>query len=68
MGSAAGGEAKTRHPGSLGEMRIHTLEDGADGKVIHIATEGDWIIRGVAGEFYPCKPSIFEATYERVEP
>jgi hypothetical protein len=25
---------------------------------------GDWIIKGVAGEFYPCKPDIFEATYE----
>lgn len=25
---------------------------------------GDWVIRGVAGEFYPCKDSIFEATYE----
>ena len=30
------------------------------------ATCGDWIIRGVAGEFYPCKESIFEATYEPV--
>jgi hypothetical protein len=29
---------------------------------------GDWIIRGVHGEFYPCKPSIFAATYEPVEP
>jgi hypothetical protein len=28
------------------------------------ALEGDWIIRGVKGEFYPCKPDIFEATYE----
>ena len=28
---------------------------------------GDWIIRGVKGEFYPCKPDIFEATYEPVE-
>ena len=27
---------------------------------------GDWIIRGVQGEFYPCKPDIFEATYESV--
>jgi hypothetical protein len=31
------------------------------------ADEGDWIIKGVKGEFYPCKPDIFEATYERVE-
>ena len=28
---------------------------------------GSWIIKGVAGEFYPCKPDIFEQTYERVE-
>jgi hypothetical protein len=27
---------------------------------------GDWIIRGVSGELYPCKPDIFEATYEAV--
>lgn len=29
------------------------------------ATPGDWIIRGVKGEIYPCKPDIFEATYEK---
>jgi hypothetical protein len=28
------------------------------------AVPGDWIIRGVKGEFYPCKPDVFEATYE----
>lgn len=31
------------------------------------ACEGDWIIKGIKGEFYPCKPDIFEATYEKVE-
>jgi hypothetical protein len=30
-------------------------------------TPGDWIITGVKGEKYPCKPDIFEATYEKVE-
>ena len=30
------------------------------------AEPGDWIIKGVKGEFYPCKSDIFEATYERV--
>lgn len=30
-------------------------------------TKGDYIIKGVQGEFYPCKPDIFEATYERVD-
>lgn len=32
-----------------------------------VASKGDWIIRGVKGELYPCKPDIFEATYETVE-
>ena len=32
------------------------------------ADPGDWVIRGVKGEFYPCKPDIFEATYEAVSP
>ncbi len=27
---------------------------------------GDWVIKGVKGEFYPCKPDIFELTYERI--
>lgn len=31
-------------------------------------TEGDMVIRGVKGEFYPCKPDIFAATYEPAEP
>jgi hypothetical protein len=31
------------------------------------ALPGDWIIRGVASEFYPCKPEIFDATYEPAE-
>jgi hypothetical protein len=31
------------------------------------AEPGDWIIRGVKGEFYPCKPDIFAATYESAE-
>ncbi|MCG7598878.1 PGDYG domain-containing protein [Halomonas sp. McH1-25] len=33
----------------------------------HRCNEGDYIIRGVKGELYPCKPDIFEATYEPVE-
>jgi hypothetical protein len=39
---------------------IKTLE--GDMKI----TEGDFIIKGVKGEFYPCKPDIFEATYEKL--
>jgi hypothetical protein len=30
------------------------------------ANEGDYIIKGIKGEFYPCKPDIFEATYEKI--
>lgn len=41
---------------------IDTLEGG------HIVCPGDWIITGVQGEHYPCKPDIFAATYEIVEP
>jgi hypothetical protein len=37
---------------------VPTLEGG------HIVTPGDWIITGVQGELYPCKPDIFAATYE----
>ena len=40
---------------------IHTLEGDM------IAEAGDYNIKGVQGEFYPCKPGIFEATYERVD-
>jgi len=42
-------------------LRIQTLE----GEMT--ANLGDWIIKGVKGEFYPCKSDIFEATYEPVE-
>ena len=49
------------------EFEIVTLEDGNILKAKHVATEGDWIIKGVQGEFYACKPDIFEQTYERVE-
>jgi len=31
------------------------------------ALSGDWIIKGIQGEYYPCKPDIFEKTYELVE-
>ena len=51
---------------AVGWAQIGTLEDGEDGQAKHIANEGDFIIRGVSGEFYPCKPDIFEKTYEQV--
>ena len=33
----------------------------------HVLSTGDYIIRGVKGEYYPCKPDIFELSYEKVE-
>lgn len=33
---------------------------------VFTVTDKDWIIKGVKGEFYPCKPDIFEQTYEKV--
>ena len=41
-----------------GPIVIETYEGEATAQV------GDWIIKGIKGEFYPCKPDIFEATYE----
>ncbi len=47
-------------PGHAELLRIRTLEGVME------ASDGDWIIKGVAGEFYPCKPDIFATTYESV--
>lgn len=44
-----------------GRAIVRTLEGE-----LHVS-EGDWIITGVKGEKYPCKPDIFEATYEPVD-
>ena len=41
---------------------INTLEGEMIGRI------GDWIIKGVNGEYYPCKPDIFEKTYEEAKP
>lgn len=43
-----------------GQLYIKTLEG------VNHATIGDYIIKGVQGEFYPCKPDIFEETYEEI--
>lgn len=47
--------------GLNGGLIIPTLEGNM------VANTGDWIIKGVNGEFYPCKPDIFNKTYEPVE-
>lgn len=53
------GGGKVRCQGKL--VMINTLEGSMT------ATPGDWVIRGVQGEHYPCKPDIFDATYDPVE-
>lgn len=56
-------EAKASDPNDVAEwVDIPTLEG------VMRANLGDYIIRGVQGEFYPCKPDIFEQTYEPVAP
>ena len=82
-GSTADGEAIVAWiRGRSGDAHVATVssettEDGEQFEVgVDIVTlEGtmracpyDWVIRGVAGEFYPCKPDIFNATYVAVEP
>lgn len=43
------------------ELHIRTLEGDM------VANDGDYIIKGMQGEFYPCKPDVFERTYEPME-
>jgi len=60
-GMVSAGHAGHRdRPNECTRLRIHTLEGSM------LVNRGDWIIRGVKGEFYPCKPDIFAATYESV--
>lgn len=53
-------EASKEHRGARIGLLIPTLEG------IMLGVENDWVIRGVQGELYPCKPDIFEATYEPI--
>lgn len=57
------GEHTCKHCGN--QMHVHGWIDTLEGG--HIVCPGDWIITGVQGEHYPCKPDIFEATYEAVD-
>ncbi len=54
------GVCEKAHDGVFGGPHVHTLEGRLN------ISHGDWIITGVKGERYPCKPDIFEATYELV--
>ena len=55
-----GGQTTCRHCGGI--MHDHGWIDTKEGG--HIVCPGDWIITGVAGELYPCKPDIFAASYD----
>lgn len=66
MGNGMGFFYKAGHPEAKGELEVCTLEDGEHLGVRHIAVEGDYIVKGVQGEFYAVKPDIFHATYEAV--
>ncbi|MDM5132914.1 hypothetical protein OB962_18240 [Aeromonas piscicola] len=57
--------------GQFRPREVHTRDIGAPLEIktlegVMSANPGDYIIKGVAGEFYPCKPDIFRATYEQV--
>jgi hypothetical protein len=58
------------HDWSAGAVKKATTDmlfvDTLEGRML--ADLGDWIIKGVKGEFYPCKPDIFAATYEATDP
>jgi len=70
QGNPRGDEGYTRferqgeEPNSALGLLLRTLET-QEGDTL-LARGNDWIIKGVKGEFYPCKPDIFEATYEAV--
>lgn len=61
-----------------GPLCFENIKDGPSGKPLRclvistlegdmLAKKGDYIIKGIQGEFYPCKPAIFRATYKEVE-
>lgn len=57
LGDSYIGHNAERHINGRSEIMIKTLEGQ------HVASKGDYIIKGLAGEFYPCKPLIFDASY-----
>lgn len=62
---ASGDNFYIDHSKVAGGLVIKTIEDGYEEE--YLANIGDYIIKGVRGEFYPCKPGIFKETYEEVK-
>jgi len=58
-----GGQSKCERCNEIMDSHgwIDTLEGG------HVVCVGDWVITGIEGEYYPCKPDIFKMTYEKVK-
>jgi hypothetical protein len=56
-----GGYVKKRDDNFEPRIEIMTLEGIMTGRL------NDWVIKGISGEFYPCKPDIFELTYEKAD-
>ena len=63
---------------NLDEMRAFVTEEFRDNRIhqplgiktlegVMTVSEGDYVIKGVKGEFYPCKPDIFEISYEKID-
>lgn len=68
MGANMKTSGKARHKDAKGYLEVMTLADGeGKRKIAHVATEGDYIIKGPFGEFWPVEQHIFEETYEAVE-
>ena len=54
------GVCRCRHASLDGSPHIHTLEGNMS------VVDGDWVIRGIRGEYYPCKPDIFKELYTEI--
>lgn len=65
-------DARTAPKGTQGSMQTGGEDPNAHLEIVTLGgtlkiSKGDWIIQGIKGELYPCKPDIFAATYEKVE-
>ena len=58
-------QSETAYIAGVGKPLYYVIIETLEGNMR--ASDGDYIIKGVNGEFYPCKPDIFDKTYEKVE-
>lgn len=62
----AGDAAVLEHTSEGDVLVMQTLESNVEARTRHAASVGDYVIKGVMGEFYFCKPDIFHMTYEAI--